>query len=167
MAQLVEQRIRNAWVGGSSPPFGSPPPFLRSSEVPILAAFLRPSFVLRLSAKHDGEAGDALRNAERCVASRLLPFAFAFCLSKLQRRGGEIKHLAQTMPHAPRFLLRRRCSALIVNHLVANGQKGQRADGLWLMRGGGQVARRGWASGQSGHLVIWSKSILDRQKTPL
>ena len=62
LAQLVEQRIRNAWVGGSSPPFGSPPPFLRSSEVPILAAFLRPSFVLRLSAKHDGEAGDALRN---------------------------------------------------------------------------------------------------------
>ena len=23
LAQLVEQRIRNAWVGGSSPPFGS------------------------------------------------------------------------------------------------------------------------------------------------
>ena len=23
MAQLVEQRIRNAWVGGSSPPIGS------------------------------------------------------------------------------------------------------------------------------------------------
>ena len=23
MAQLVEQRIRNAWVGGSSPPSGS------------------------------------------------------------------------------------------------------------------------------------------------
>ena len=53
--------------------------------------------------------------------SRLLPFAFAFCLSKLQRRGGEIKHLAQTMPHAPRFRLRRRCSALIVNRLAANG----------------------------------------------
>ena len=69
---------------------------------------------------------------------------------------------------APRvFLLRRRCSVFIVNRLVANGQKGLRADGLWLMRGGGQVARRGWASGQSGHLVIWSKSILDRQKTPL
>ncbi len=25
MAQLVEQRIRNAWVGGSSPPGGSKP----------------------------------------------------------------------------------------------------------------------------------------------
>ena len=26
MAQLVEQRIRNAWVAGSSPAIGSPPP---------------------------------------------------------------------------------------------------------------------------------------------
>ena len=25
MAQLVEQRIRNAWVAGSSPAIGSPP----------------------------------------------------------------------------------------------------------------------------------------------
>ena len=38
MAQLVEQRIRNAWVGGSSPPIGSkafPILFLHLSKYPI------------------------------------------------------------------------------------------------------------------------------------
>ena len=33
MAQLVEQRIRNAWVGGSSPPIGSFPKVCGSSSV--------------------------------------------------------------------------------------------------------------------------------------
>ena len=42
--------------------------------------------------------------------------------AKLQHGGGEIKHLAKTMPRAPRFLLACRRSALIVNRLVANGQ---------------------------------------------
>ena len=41
--------------------------------------------------------------------------------AKLQHGGGEIKHLAQTAPRGPRFLLHRRCSALIVNRLAANG----------------------------------------------
>ena len=40
--------------------------------------------------------------------------------AKLQHGGGEIKHLAQTMLRAPRFLLPRRRTALIVNRLVAN-----------------------------------------------
>ena len=34
VAQLVEQRIRNAWVGGSSPPSGSKRPLLRSFFMP-------------------------------------------------------------------------------------------------------------------------------------
>ena len=34
VAQLVEQRIRNAWVGGSSPPSGSNRPLLRSFFMP-------------------------------------------------------------------------------------------------------------------------------------
>ena len=34
VAQLVEQRIRNAWVGGSSPPSGSRRPLLRSFFMP-------------------------------------------------------------------------------------------------------------------------------------
>ena len=94
------------------------------------------------------------------------PLFLSHC--KVTTRDGRNQAFGPNDAARPRvFLLRRRCSALIVNRLVANGQKGQGADGLWLMRGGGQVARRGWASGQSGHLVIWSKSILDRQKTPL
>ena len=55
------------------------------------------------------------------------PFSIIPCSShtaKLQHGGGEIKHLAKTMPRAPRFLLRRRCTALIVNRLAANGQNG-------------------------------------------
>ena len=36
MAQLVEQRIRNAWVGGSSPPIGSTLiKFLPESRLPL------------------------------------------------------------------------------------------------------------------------------------
>ena len=41
--------------------------------------------------------------------------------AKLQHGGGEIKHLTQTAPRGPRFLPRRRRTALIVNRLVANG----------------------------------------------
>ena len=35
LAQLVEQRIRNAWVGGSSPPFGSTFVFYRQTEMSV------------------------------------------------------------------------------------------------------------------------------------
>ena len=35
LAQLVEQRIRNAWVGGSSPPFGSKMPLPLTEEVSL------------------------------------------------------------------------------------------------------------------------------------
>ena len=118
-------------------------------------------------------ASEASCPAERSIVHCPLsivhcPLSLVSSHCKVTTRDGRNQAFGPNDAARPRvFLLRRRCSALIVNHLVANGQKGQRADGLWLMRGGGQVARRGWASGQSGHLVIWSKSILDRQKTPL
>ena len=91
------------------------------------------------------------------------PLSLSHC--KVTTRDGRNQAFGPNDAARPRvFLLRRRCSALIVSRLVANGQKGQRADGLWLMRGGGQVARRGWASGQSGHLV---KIDFGQTETPL
>ena len=49
------------------------------------------------------------REMPSVATRRVAPFAlclspFAFRLSKLQRRGGKIKHLGQTMPCGPRFL---------------------------------------------------------------
>ena len=158
-------------------------PLLRSSEVPILAAFLRPSFVLRLSAKHDGEAGDAPRNAERCVASRLLPFAFAFCpspfafrlspfafrplpfalcpspfalrLSKLQRRGGKIKHLGQTMPCGPRFSFAP--AFYRIGNQLHSGSAPRLASGPIFCAWGGGLGEIGggcgWSKWSFGHLV--------------
>ena len=40
MAQLVEQRIRNAWVAGSSPAIGSLNLQEKSQDLPVLTFFL-------------------------------------------------------------------------------------------------------------------------------
>ena len=107
-------------------------------------------------------------------ALRLSPFAlrplpFALRLSKLQRRGGKIKHLGQTMPCGPRFLSRPLFIALVINYIVAvrRGSHLARFFALGAEAWEKSEAAVGGQSGQSGHLVIWSKSILDRQKTPL
>ena len=125
-------------------------------------------------AKRCSAPSDASCPAERSIVNYELsivhcPLSIISCFLTLQsyNTGRAKSRIFPKRCRAARvFLLRRRCSVFIVNRLVANGQNGQRADGLWLMRGGAS-GTAGWASGQSGHLVIWSKSILDRQKTPL
>ena len=104
-------------------------------------------------------------------ALRPLPFAlcpspFALRLSKLQRRGGKIKHLGQTMPCGPRFLSRPLFIALVINYIVAV-RRGSHLARFFALGAEAWEKSEAAVGGQSGHLVIWSKSILDRQKTPL
>ena len=96
----------------------------------------------------------------------LRPSPFALRLSKLQRRGGKIKHLAQTMPCGPRFLSRPLFIALVINYIVAV-RRGSHLARFFALGAEAWEKSEAAVGGQSGHLVIWSKSILDRQKTPL
>ena len=60
MAQLVEQRIRNAWVAGSSPAIGSLSPRVRMQVLTLFFSSSGVSFTIRYSSGGISSVGRAL-----------------------------------------------------------------------------------------------------------